>query len=196
MEQAHLLIADQAPRTRLELKGRLTGMGHVVVGEAASGEQTLALARSLRPDAVILDLAMPRPSSGVTVAGAILTERVAPVIAVAGESEREMVLRAVEAGVLAVLSRPVRPEDVGWAVAVAIGRFRQITALEEEIRSLGERMEARKLVGRAKAILMERHGLTEREAFRRIQEKSQGLGRPPHEIAQAIITASEIPTGM
>ena len=191
--RANIVIADDEPLVRLDLKGLLTRMGHTVLAEAENGEQALALARSLRPDAVILDLLIPH-RSGVEVARTLAADRVAPVIVVSGRTDPETLGQANDAGVLAFLAKPFRGEDLGPAVDIAIGRFRELLALENEVRSLNERMEARKLVGRAKAILMERHGLAEREAFLRIQAQSQALGRPVHEIARAIITASEIPT--
>ncbi len=191
VEPANLLIADDEPLVRLDLRHLLTGIGHTVVGEAENGEQALALARSLRPDAVILDIVMPH-LGGVEVARALVAERVAAVLMLSGYPEPEMIRKANEAGALAFISKPFRREHLEPAIPIAIARFREIIALENEVRSLTERMEARRLVGRAKAILMERQGLPEREAFRRIQSQSQALGKPVHEIAQAIITASEI----
>lgn len=189
---ATVLIADDEAGTRLDLRHLLAGAGHTVVAEAQDGEQALALARSLRPDAVILDAVLPR-LSGVEVARTLMGERVAPVILVTGDAAwPEAVAGATEAGVLALLAKPPRREDLVGAVAIARARFGEMVALEAEVRSLNERLEARKLVGRAKAILMERHGLAEREAFRRIQAQSMALGKPVHEIARAIITASEL----
>lgn len=193
MEPANLVIADDEPLVRLDLRQLLAGIGHTVVGEAENGEQALALARSLRPDAVILDIVMPH-LGGVEVARALVAERLAAVLMLSGYPEPEMIRRANEAGALAFISKPFRREHLEPAIPIAIARFRELVALENEVRSLNERMEARKLVGRAKAILMERQGLPEREAFRRIQSHSQALGKPVHEIAQAIITASEITT--
>ena len=193
MQRAHLVIADDEPQTRLDLKALLTEIGHNVVGEAESGDQALALTRSLRPDAVILDVVLSR-LSGLDVARAVVGERIAPVVVLTGHSEPEIIRRAIEAGVLAFLAKPLRRQDLEPSIEVAIARFHELVALENEVRNLNERMEARKLVGRAKAILIERHGLSEREAFRRIQSQSLTLGKPVHEIARAIITASEITT--
>ena len=191
VEQAKLLIADDESLVRLDLRRLLTEMGHEVVGEAENGQQALGLARSLRPDAVILDLVMPH-LSGVAVARTLLAERVAPVLVLTGYPQTENIEQANEAGVLAFLAKPFRREDLEPAIAIVLSRFREMVALENEVQNLNERMEARKLVGRAKAILIEQHGLAEREAFRRIQAQSQTLGKPVHEIARAIITASEI----
>ena len=103
-----------------------------------------------------------------------------------------MVAQADAAGVLAYLRKPFRSEDLSPAISIALGRHRERQALEADIEDLREKMEARKIVGRAKALLMERYNLTEREAFHRIQAQSQNLQKPAHEIAQAIITASEL----
>lgn len=191
MERANLLIADPEPRARLDLKILLTQLGYEVVGEAQNGEQALAMTRSLHPDVVILDAVMPR-LGGVDVARALLPERLAPVVVVSAHAPREVIGKATEAGVLGFLTKPLRRDDLGPVIEIARARFDELVALENEIRSLNERMEARKLVGRAKAILMERHGLQERDAFRRIQAQSVALGKPVHEIARAIITASEV----
>lgn len=185
---ANLVIASDEPATRQDLKAVLSAMGHVVVGEAASGAQALALSRALRPDAVFLN-----GQTLATAARALWADRLAPVVALAGsEAAAGTVQQAAEAGVLAFLRTPVRPDDLEPAIAVAVSRFREIVALETQVRSLTERMEARKLVGRAKAILMERQSLSEREAFTRIQTQSQALNKPTHEIARAIILASEL----
>jgi len=198
---ANLLIAGSEPLARRELKITLADIGHTVVGEAASGEQALFLARSLRPDAVLLDIALSQGSSSgggdaLVTARALSGERLGAVLVLGGpEAPPEMIRRAGEAGVLAFLRRPLLREQLEPTIPIAVTRFREIVALEAEVRGLTERMEARKQVGRAKAILMEQHGLSEREAFKRIQTQSQTLNKPTDEIARAIITASEVAPG-
>ena len=196
---ASVLIADGQSQVRGELRHALVALGHAVVGEAASGEHTLALARSLRPDAVLLDVALATSSSGGGMSGGafptarvLAGDRLAAVLLLSHDAEPDLVRQAGEAGALALLRKPTRRDDLEPAIPIAITRFREIVALEARVRDLTERMEARKLVGRAKAILMERHGMSERDAFKRIQTQSQTLNRPPHEIARAIITASEV----
>ena len=192
VQRANVLIADDEAGARQDLRHLLSEAGHNVIGEARDGEQALVLARMLRPDAVILDIVLPR-LSGADVARTLAGERIAPVVLLSGQAARpEVVAEAAEAGALALLAKPLRREEIIGAIGIARARFGELVALEAEIRSLGERMEARRLVGRAKAILMEQHGLAEREAFRRIQAQSLTLGRPVHEIARAIITASEV----
>ncbi len=191
MDAVKVLIADDESLTRLDLKTTLETLGHRVIGEADDGRQVLALARSLRPDLVILDIMMPG-LTGLEVALALHQEHLAPVILLTGYAEDDMIARADAAGVLAYLRKPFRPEDLPPAIVLALGRHRERRLLTEEIESLKDKIEARKLMGRAKALLMERDNLTEREAFHRIQSQSQTLQRPPQDIARAIITASEI----
>lgn len=192
MHPATVLIVDDDTLVRLDLRHMVTRLGHTVVGEAESGGQALSLARALRPDLVLLDMALP-VLSGLEVARTLHDERVAPVVFFTGAAADDPALAQVEqVGVMALLSKPLRDSELGPAIAIAIARYKEKISLEDEVRGLNEKMEARKLVGRAKAILMERQGLSEREAFRRIQTQSVMLNRPAQEIARAIITASEI----
>ena len=190
-EPVKVVIADDDPLTRLDLRHSLEGLGLRVLGEAEDGRQALTLARTLRPDLMILDIMMPQ-MDGLETARLVRNEHLAAVVLLTGYAEQDMIARADAAGVLAYLRKPFRPEELGPALAIALGRHRERQALESDLESLKEKMEARKLVGRAKAILMERHNLTEREAFYRIQAQSQSLQKPAHEIAKAIITASEL----
>jgi AmiR/NasT family two-component response regulator len=191
VRQANVLIVDDDPIVRLDLKTQVKAIGHTVAGEADSGSQALTLARNLRPDLVLLDIVLPH-LSGIEVARTLALERIAPVVIFTGGATSELAAQAYSAGVMGFLSKPLRGSDLGPIISIAIARFAELTALENEVKSLNARMEARRLVGRAKAILMEKQGLVERDAFRRIQAQSLALGKPVHEIAQAIITASEL----
>ena len=186
-----VVIADDDPLTRLDLRHSLEALGLRVLGEAEDGRQALALTRSLRPDLLILDVMMPQ-MDGLEAARVARSEGLAAVMLLSGYAEEDMIARADAAGVLAYLRKPFRTEELGPAIAIALGRHRERQGLEADLESLKEKMEARRLVGRAKALLMERQGLTEREAFYRIQAQSQTLQKPAHEIARAIITASEL----
>jgi len=190
-EPVKVVIADDDPLTRLDLRHSLEDLGLRVLGEAEDGRQALALARTLHPDLMILDIMMPQ-MDGLEAARLVRSEQLAAVVLLTGYAEEDMIAKADAAGVLAYLRKPFRPEELGPALAIALGRHRERQALESDVESLKEKMEARRLVGRAKAILMERHNLTEREAFYRIQAQSQNLQKTAHEIAKAIITASEL----
>ena len=187
-----MLIVDDDPIVRLDLRTLLTSLGHTVIGETDNGGHALSLARSLKPDAVLMDIVLPSTLSGADVARTLSAERLAPVILFSGHATPEAIAAIDASGAMGFLSKPLRIADLAPMLAIAMARFKEMTTLDNEVKSLNERMEARKLVGRAKAILMEKHGLTEREAFYRIQTQSAALNKQAHEIARAIITASEL----
>ena len=191
MQPLSVVIADDDALTRMDLRLALEAAGHRVLGEAEEGMQALHLARTLRPGLLILDVMMPN-LDGLDVARAARREGLAPTLLLTAYADDALIARADDAGVLAYLRKPFRREDLAPAMTIALGRDRERRSLEAEIEGLKETMEARKVVGRAKALLMERYSLSEREAFHRIQAQSQLLQKAPHEIAQAIITASEL----
>ncbi len=191
MQHGRVLIADDDAVIRMDLKAMLEEMGHEVVGEADNGETACYLARSLKPDLVILDIMMPK-LNGLEAAAAINQERLAPVLLLTAYSEAPMIEQATRAGVLAYLVKPFRTQELQPAIEIAIARYRELAALEGEIEGLQDQMETRKIVGRAKAILMERQGLAEREAFRRLQAQSLAMNKSLREIADAIILTDEL----
>jgi response regulator NasT len=191
MQQGRVLIADDDVVIRMDLRAMLEEIGHEVVAEADNGESACYLTRSLKPDLVILDIMMPR-MSGLDAAATINRERLAPVLLLTAYSEAPMIEQATRAGVLAYLVKPFRRQELQPAIEIAIARYRELAALEGELGSLQEQIETRKIVGRAKAILMERQGLAEREAFRRLQAQSLQLNKSLKEIAEAIILADDL----
>lgn len=191
MLQAKILIADDDPLIRIDLRTLLESIGHTVVGEASNGEEACYLARSLKPDLIILDVMMP-VMSGLEAASVISTERTAPILMLTAYSEAPMIEAATQAGVLAYLVKPYRKNELQAAIQIAINRYRELVALESERDNLQEQFETRKVVGRAKSILMNRYELSEREAFRRLQAQSLALNRSLKEIAEAIILTEEI----
>ena len=192
MRHANALVVDDDSVVRAELKTLLSALGYSVIGEADNGGHALSLARSLKPDVLMVNAALGSSLSGLDVARTISTERIAPVILFAGAEAADTLAVMDASGAMGFLAKPLRAADIAPTITLAIARFKEIKTLEDEIKELSERMEARKLVGRAKAILMEKHGLTEREAFYRIQTQSTALNKQSHEIARAIITASEL----
>src|SRR5258708_3773748 len=185
------LSADHDPLIRTDLKAMLDELGHDVVGEADNGESACYMTRSLKPDLVILDVMMPK-MNGLQAAATINGERLAPVLMLTAYSEAPMIEEATRAGVLAYLVKPFRKQELQPAIEIALARYRELAALEGELDALQEQMEARKILGRAKAILMDRNGLSEREAFRRLQAQSLALSKSLREIADAIILTDEM----
>ncbi len=149
MQPVKVVIADDDALTRLDLRLALEEMGHRVIGEAEDGQTAAALARTLRPDLLILDIRMPH-LSGLDAARLARHDNLAPVVLLTGYADEEMLAQADAAGVVAYLRKPLRPEDLPPAIAIALGRFRERRALEAEVAALRETMEARKVVGRAK----------------------------------------------
>jgi response regulator NasT len=191
MHPMRVIIADDESIIRLDLRKTLEAGGHTVVGEAGDGETALNLARTLKPDIAILDIKMP-VMDGLDAAKAITAEGIAPVVLLTAYSEPELIARAREAGVFGYLVKPFQEADLHPAMEVACARFEQMKALQEQVHDLEDRLETRKAVERAKGILMEKHGLTETEAFRRIQTQSMNTRKSMREIAEAIILASQI----
>ncbi len=188
MEALRILIADDESLRVMSLKGQLESIGHKVVAEAANGKEATGLARELKPDLAILDIKMPE-MDGIEAAKAITQERPIPIILLTAFSEKELAERAAEANVSAYLMKPVSENDLLPAIALAVSRFKEFQALHREVDDLREALETRKLVERAKGILMRRLNLTEEEAFRRMQRRSQNENKKLGEIANAIITA-------
>jgi response regulator NasT len=191
LEKLRIVIADDESIIRLDLKETLQRMGHQVVAEAGDGRTAVDLVRQFRPDLVVLDVKMPE-MDGVDAAKEISQEKLAPVLLLTAYSQKDLVQRAMDAGVFAYVVKPFTESDLLPAMAVAIGRFREFVTISEEAANATAALETRKLVDRAKGILMDRHGLREQEAFRRIQQQSMNSRKPMREIAEAIIIASEL----
>jgi response regulator NasT len=168
------------------LKGLLESAGFEVCAEARDGEEAVELARETEPDVALLDVKMPR-LDGIEAARRILDERPIPIVMVTAYGEREIVARAVEAGVFGYLVKPFREGDLLPAIETARARHEELAALREEAASLADALDARKKIERAKGILMDREGLTEAEAFARLRKASQISGRPLKVVAEALI---------
>jgi response regulator NasT len=191
MSKLKVLIADDEPIILLDLKQMLENLGYEVVAEASDGQQAVDLARETHPDVCILDVKMP-VMDGIEAVEIITEENIAPTILLTAYSDRELVDRAKTAGVFAYLVKPFKPSDLPPSIEVARSRFEQNIQLTKEVGTLQERLEARKLVDRAKGILMDEHKLSEGEAYRRIQVQSMNLRKTMREVAEAIILAKSI----
>ncbi|WP_270889483.1 ANTAR domain-containing response regulator [Pedococcus sp. 5OH_020] len=185
-----MLVAEDEALIRLDLAEMLTEAGYEVVGQASNGEQALELARELRPDLVIMDVKMP-VMDGITAAEAIGADRLAPVVMLTAFSQTELVERARDAGVMAYIVKPFTASDLGPAIDIARHRWNEVKALESEIADLGERLETRKAVDRAKGILMKKLKLTEAEAFRWIQKTAMDRRLGMREVAEAVVTGMD-----
>lgn len=191
MSQINVLIADDESIIRMDLRTLLEEMGLTVVGEAADGRRALELARTLRPDVVIMDIKMP-VMDGLDAAKVISEEKIAPVVLLTAYSQQDLIERAKDAGVFAYLVKPFQESDLLPAIEIAIARYLEQKDLETQLGDLEQKLETRKLVDRAKGILMDKYKMSEAEAFRRIQQQSMNQRRSMKEIAEAVIIAHEL----
>ena len=182
-----IVVAEDEALIRLDLAEMLAELGYDVVGQASDGEQAVALVHEHRPDVVIMDVKMP-VLDGISAAEQIGKERIAPVIMLTAFSQKELVERARDAGVMAYIVKPFTQADLAPAVDIATSRWAELKALEGEIADLGERLETRKAVDRAKGILMTRLKLTEADAFRWIQKTAMDRRLGMREVAEAVIS--------
>jgi AmiR/NasT family two-component response regulator len=187
-----VVVAEDEALIRLDLAEMLADSGYDVVGQASDGEQAVDLAREHRPDLVILDVKMP-VKDGISAAEVIGKERIAPCVMLTAFSDRDLVERARDAGVMAYVVKPFTIDDLRPAIDIARSRWVELHALEAEIADLGERLETRKTVDRAKGILQEQMGLTESEAFRWIQKTAMDRRLGMREVAQLVIDG--LPSG-
>lgn len=191
MERTRVIIADDESLIRMDLREMLTNLGYLVVGEAADGRSAVNLARELRPDIVIMDVKMP-DMDGIEAAKVLTEERLGPVLLLSAYSQQELVQRARQAGVAGYLVKPFRESDLTPAIEVVLARFSEFRSLEREVQSLNDALETRKLVDRAKGILMDTQGLNENEAFRRIQKMSMNNRKSMRSVAEAVILAHQV----
>ena len=181
-----ILVAEDETIIRLDLVEMLSRAGLEVVAEARDGVEAVELARSERPDLAVLDVKMPR-LDGIEAARRILDERPIPIVMLTAYGQDELVSRAVEAGVFGYLVKPFRESDLLPALRTARARHEELAAIREQAESLAEALAARKVIERAKGLLMEREGLSEQEAFARLRKASQVSGRPLQVVAEAVV---------
>jgi two-component system, response regulator PdtaR len=184
-----VVIAEDEAIIRLDLRETLEEEGYEVVGESGRGDHALELVRELKPDIAILDIKMPH-MDGLEAARIITQERICGVLMLTAFSQREVVEDARDAGALAYLVKPYQKSDLIPAIEVAIGRFRELQHLSGEVDALGEQLETRKLIDRAKGLLMDEAGLKEGEAFTFIQRTAMSERTKMRDIAERIIAGT------
>ena len=185
-----VLVAEDEAIIRLDLAEMLTEAGYEVVGQASDGEQAVALAASLKPDIVIMDVKMP-VMDGISAAEQIGKERLCPVVMLTAFSQTELVERARDAGVMAYIVKPFTASDVTPALDIALSRWAELNTLEAEVADLGDRLETRKAVDRAKGVLMTKLKITEADAFRWIQKTAMDRRMSMREVADAVVAGME-----
>ncbi len=186
-----VLIAEDNSKTRLFLKNQLELLGFDVVGAASNGQAAVEMVDELEPNLVIMDIKMPE-MDGIDAARAITAKRPIPIILITGLSSDEMASKAIEAGVFAYLVKPVTKKQLEPAIKLALARYEEFKSLKVEVDDLKDAIETRKLVERAKGILMKRCNISEEDAFKLLQTHSQKENKKMREIADTIISASKL----
>jgi response regulator NasT len=187
-----VLIAEDEALIRLDLAEMLREEGYQVVGEAGDGQEAVELAESLRPDLVIMDVKMPR-RDGIDAAAEIAAKRIAPVVLLTAFSQRDLVEKARDAGAMAYLVKPFSISDLVPAIEVALSRFREIAQLESEVAELGDRLQTRKLIERAKGLLQATHAMTEPEAFTWMQRAAMDRRTTMKRVAEIVLETLAAP---
>lgn len=182
-----VVVAEDETLIRLDLAEMLVEAGYDVVGQAGDGQQAVAMVRELRPDVVLMDVKMP-VLDGISAAERIGAERLAPVVMLTAFSQRDLVERARDAEVMAYVVKPFTRADLTPAIEVACSRWAQLSALAAEVADLGDRLETRKPVDRAKGVLMTQLAITEGEAFRWLQKTAMDRRLSMKDVADAVLT--------
>jgi AmiR/NasT family two-component response regulator len=191
MAATRILIAEDNDLVSLTLEEQLKGLGYDVIGIARTGTEAIDLAMRLVPDVILMDIRMPE-IDGTEAALRINQQRSLPIIMLTAYTDKETVRRAEAAGVLGYLVKPISENDLPPAINIALARFRELQSLRSEVHNLQDSLEARKLIERAKGILMQRLAITEREAYERLRQRARDKRAKMKDIARAIIEAEEL----
>jgi len=189
--RVRILICEDEGLTVLRLKATVKKLGYDVAGEAHDGEEAVAAAARLKPDAILMDVRMPK-LDGIAATEQIMRDRPTAIVMITAYNERELVDAALRAGASGYLVKPVSDEQIEPALKVALSRFGELSDLRGELSDLKGALEARKLVERAKGIFMRRFSLAEDEAYQRLQKLSRDRRQPLKETAQQIIAAADL----
>ena len=191
MPQTRLVIADDESLIRMHLKETLVGLGYLVVGEAGDGISAVNLARDLEPDLMIMDIKMPK-LDGIRAAELLNQDRNVPVLLLSAFDDRNLVEKAVDSGIVGYLVKPFREADLLPSIEIAMTRFAQMKALDDQLNELKLSMETRKLVERAKGLLMKSQKLSDADATQRIEDLAASTGKSAKEIAEAVILRHQL----
>lgn len=194
VENLRILIADDETAVAAALVRQLKALGHCVVGEAGTGREAVRLAAEMRPDVVVMDIRMP-DGDGIEAAKRMADSAPVPVLFLSGHFDQDLLEGVVESGGLAYLMKPATSEQLQAALALVRKRFAEMTDLRDQVSRLGEALEARKLIGRAKGLLMDRQGLTEEEAHRQMQKEASRSNTRLVDLAKAILAAGRFVGG-
>ncbi|HST88987.1 MAG TPA: response regulator [Ktedonobacterales bacterium] len=186
-----IILAEDDSVIRMDLKEELQRQGYLVVGEVGDGESAVNLTRELRPELVVMDIRMPE-MDGITAAELLTREKLAPVVLLTAFSDEELIERARNAGVVHYVTKPWRSSDLKPAIEIALSRFGEFREMEGRVKDLEDHLATRKVVEKAKGVLMQKHGITEQEAFRRIQKASMNNRKSMKDVAEAILLAEEL----
>ncbi len=187
-----VLIAEDEALIRLDLAEMLREEGYQVIAESGDGESAIELARDLRPNLVIMDIKMPKVD-GISAAAVIVKERIAPVVMLTAFSQRDLIEQARDAGAMAYLVKPFARHELVPAIELSVSRFAEMRALEDEVVTLTDRLETRKIIDRAKGLLMTNNGMTEPQAFRWIQRTAMDRRSTMRVVADAIVNGLDAP---
>jgi AmiR/NasT family two-component response regulator len=188
---ARIIIAEDDTVIRMDLKEELQRQGYLVIGDVGDGQSAVTMARELRPDLVVMDIRMPE-MDGISAAEILTRERLAPVLLLTAFSDEELIERARSAGVVHYVTKPWRQSDLKPAIEIALSRFQEFRSLEGRVHDLEDQLASRKVIEKAKGVLMEKYKLSEQEAFRRIQKLSMNNRKSMKEVAEAILLADEL----
>ena len=186
-----IIIAEDDAVIRMDLKEELQRQGYLVVGDAGDGQSAVNLAREVRPDLIVMDIRMPE-MDGISAAEILTREKLAPVVLLTAYSDQELIDRARDAGVVHYVTKPWRASDLKPAIEIALSRFQEFRAMESRVHDLEDHLATRKVVEKAKGLLMEKYGISEQEAFRRIQKASMNNRKSMKDVAEAILLAEEL----
>src|SRR5262245_25688186 len=186
-----IILAEDDTVIRMDLKEELQRQGYLVIGDVGDGLSAINLTRELRPDLVVMDIKMPE-MDGIAAAETLTREKLAPVVLLTAYSDEELIERARNAGVVHYVTKPWRQSDLKPAIEIALSRFREFREIETKVKDLEDHLATRKVVERAKGVLMDKYKLTEQEAFRRIQKLSMNNRKSMKEVAEAILLAEEL----